>query len=189
MKMLRRTTQLLSLSVLIVISSQASALSCMRPDPVQSCKSMVEQKQTPLVANGVLKISKIISKEVAQGAIGGKGPMVAEYLFTGTIRDKSGKRNAKGESVRISTSCAGPWCANLPKDNASGYFLLKAADDSGLALHIGPCTFQPFTVTESQADALEACATPEPVTPSKDSANKGGSQIFSQGSSDKKLVQ
>ena len=94
----------------------------------------------------------------------------------------------------ISTSCAGPWCARLPTDKKSGYFLLTTDTKDGLKLKLGACSAQPFSATEQQVKNLENCVTPEPVKPkpsSKPNAanNTAGSQLYSQGNGDNKLVQ
>jgi hypothetical protein len=153
---------------------------------------MQEASQAPIVANGELRLSKIISQETNRMVIGNKGAAVAEYLFTGSLSDKSGKRDVKDAKLRISTSCIASWCGRLPEENSSGYFLFKSEEKVGLTLSIGACTFQPFSVTGKQATELEACATPEPVVvkpqPPKEVKPKAGSQIFSQDQTGKSLV-
>ena len=144
-------------TVLLSTAQSAFALSCARPDPVRTCHSMQEQQLSPIWANGQLNFSKIISQENNEGNIGGKGAAVADYTFTGTLTDKSGIRSVKNTALRISTSCAGPWCANLPDDENSGYYLLQPNGKSGMKLHIGPCTFLPYSVTEQERKEIEAC--------------------------------
>lgn len=177
---------------LLASTQQAHALSCMRPDPVQICKSM----DKPVWAKGQLRLNKVISQEKNEGSIGGQGPAVADYLFTGTVNDQSGMREVTDAKVRITTSCAGPWCAKLPEDKKAGNFLLKSDDKTGMSLHLGACDFQPYGVTEAQEKAIQACVTPQPVKPVKNAAEtpkavepKGSSQIYSQSSRDKKLVE
>lgn len=181
--------QALTITTLMVMTHSAFALSCMRPDPVQQCKQMQTDKASPTWANGTLALKKIISQKKNESNLGGKGPAVAEYLFTGSLSDKAGKRDVKNAKILISTSCAGPWCANLPTDKTSGYFLLKTAAKSGLKLHLGACSFQPFTVTAQQAKDIETCVTPdEPVKKPEVVKNTGSSQIYTQRNKNKKLV-
>lgn len=181
------SVQVIATTVLLTTTHSAFALSCVRPDPVRECKQMQSDKMSPVWANGQLQLKKIISQEKNERNLGGKGPSVAEYSFTGSISDKAGKRDVKNAKVLISTSCAGPWCANLPQDKKSGYFLLKTDAKAGLKLHLGACSFQPFTVTEQQAKDIEACVTPEPAEP-KVIKNTGSSQIYTQRNKNKKLV-
>lgn len=188
MSIQRFSSNILVCTALLVMTQQAYALSCMRPDPVQMCKAM----DNPIWATGELRLSKVISQEKNAGSVGGQGPAVADYLFTGSVSDKTGKRDVKGAKLRISTSCAGPWCAKLPDDKKTGSFLLKSDDTLGMSLHLGPCDFQPFDVTEEQNKAIQACATPKPVIPTappKEIKKKGASQIYSQRNRDKKLVE
>lgn len=172
--------QTTTVTLLLTTVQSAFALSCIRPDPVQSCKQMQSDNQSPVWVNGTLRLKRIISQETRGKSIGGKGPAVAEYIFTGDLSDKSGKRAVKGIPLTISTSCAGPWCASLPQDNKSGYFLMKGDDKSGLKLNLGACSFQPFQVTAEQVKAVEACVTPKPVKKPEEVKNNGGSQIFTQ---------
>ncbi|MGB1310963.1 MAG: hypothetical protein ACPG47_07105 [Leucothrix sp.] len=178
--------QALSTTALIAFSGSAFALSCMKPDPVQQCQRMQTENLSPVWAKGQLRLKKVISQKAKEMNIGGKGPAVAEYSFTGDIRDKAGKRAVKDAKITITTSCVGPWCAKLPADKSSGAFLLKSDAQSGLKLHLGACSFQPFTVTAKESSAIEACVTPKPVV-EKPAKQTGGSQIFSQRNK-KKLV-
>ena len=179
--------QAIATTILLATTSSAYALSCARPDPVMQCKSMLESKtSSPAFINGQLVLKKVISQEVKEMNIGGKGPALAEYRFTGSLSDKNGKRDVKNEKVLISTSCAGPWCARLPENNKSVNFLLTTDAKAGLKLHIGACSFQP-SLTEQQLKEIEACVTPEPVKP-KVVENKGSSQVYSQRNKDNKLV-
>lgn len=179
--------KLFAITTLLSMTHSVYALSCMKPDPVKQCKSMQESKtSSPAFINGQLVLKKVISQEVKEMNIGGKGPALAEYLFTGSLSDKSGKRDVKNEKVLISTSCAGPWCASLPEANKSVNFLLTTDAKAGLKLHIGACSFQP-SLTDQQLKEIEACVTPEPIKP-KVVENKGSSQIYSQRNKDNKLV-
>ena len=181
--------QAVATTVLLAATSSAFALSCARPDHVMQCKSMQESKtSSPAFITGTLVLKKVISQEVREMNIGGKGPAVAEYHFTGSLRDKKGKRDVKNEKIIISTSCAGPWCAKLPENNRTGNFLLTTNAKEGLKLHIGACSFQPTNLTDQQLKEIEACVTPEPVKP-KVVENKGSSQIYTQRNKDKKLVE
>ena len=191
MNIQRKAASTIAATVLLMTTYQAQALSCMRPDPVQMCKAMQESQQSPALVNGELRLDKIISQETRPGSAGNKGPAVADYLFTGSISDKAGTREVKDAKLRVTTSCVASWCARLPESKTSGYFLVKADETAGLALQLGACSAQPFTVTEPQAALLETCVTPEPVAPVlpvKPVKNKVGSQIFSQGNSAKELV-
>lgn len=180
--------QVCAATVLLTATSSAFALSCMKPNPVMQCKELQKSDTTsPAFADGQLKLSKIISQEVGERNIGGKGPAVAEYLFSGNLSDKTGKREVKNKKITITTSCAGPWCARLPENNKTGYFLLKTQAYEDLKLHLGACTFQPFQLNEQQVKDMEACVTPEPVKPEV-VQNKGGSQVYSQRNKEKKLV-
>lgn len=180
--------QTLATIMLLATTHSAFALSCARVDPVKQCQMMQTEKKSPVLINGQLQLKKIISQETREGNIGGKGPTVAEYRFTGNLSDMKGKRAVKNAKIIISTSCAGPWCANLPASNKSGVFLLKGGTKAGLKLHLGACSFQPMAVTDQQTKALEACVTPKPVKPPV-VQNTGSSQVYTQRNKDKKLVQ
>lgn len=144
-------------ALFLAAANPAHALSCAKPDPVQICHMMQEQQLSPIWADGELSLEKIISQEENEMNLGGKGAAVADYSFTGTVTDQSGVRSVKNAALRISTSCAGPWCASLPKDQNRGYFLLQPKGKSGMKLHIGPCTFVPYAVTDQQKKEIEAC--------------------------------
>lgn len=157
MKINHINLHILTGTILLSAAHPAFALSCARPDPVQICQLMQEQQLSPIWANGEMSLSKIISQEENEGNIGGKGAAVADYTFNGTLTDRSGVRSVKNAALRVSTSCAGPWCASLPGDNNGGYYLLEPNGKSGMKLHIGPCTFLPFSVTEDERKEIEAC--------------------------------
>jgi len=59
------------------------------------------EKMSPVWANGQLQLKKIISQEKKAMNLGGKGPAVAEYLFTGSISDNAGKRDVKNANILI----------------------------------------------------------------------------------------
>lgn len=158
--------QILAATTLLTVSQSAFALSCMKPDPVQICQQMQQQQLSPIWADGQLSLQRIISQEENEMNIGAKGAAVADYAFTGTLTDQSGVRNVKNAALRITTSCAGPWCASLPENGKSGYFLLEAKGKSAMELHIGPCTFVPYTVTEQEKKAIAACVQPQTQTQS-----------------------
>ena len=180
--------QLLATTMLLSVTHSAFALSCARPDPVMQCERMQDNEtSSPALINGQLVLKRIISQETKEMNLGGKGPALAEYHFTGSLSDKSGKRDVKNEKVLISTSCAGPWCARLPKDKSSGTFILKTEAEAGLKMHIGACSVQPSILTDQQLKEIEACVTPEPVKP-KVVENKGSSQIYSQPNKEARLV-
>ena len=179
MKIKNTSLQALTAITLMTFTHSAFALSCMKPDPIRQCKQMQAEKLSPVLANGTLTLKKIISQETKEMNIGGKGPAVAEYHFTGSVSDEAGKREVKNTKILISTSCAGPWCAKLPTSKTSGYFLLKTEPKSVLKLHLGACSFQPFTVTEQQVKNLETCVTPKPVK-KPELVNNGSSQIYTQ---------
>lgn len=153
--------QILAATTLLTATQSAVALSCMKPDPVQICHQMQEQRLSPIWADGQLTLERIISQEEDEMNIGAKGAAVADYSFTGTVTDKSGVRSVQNSALRITTSCAGPWCASLPENGRSGYFLLEPGGKSGMKLHIGACTFVPYTVTEQEKAEIEACAAGE----------------------------
>ncbi len=157
MKIRHVNLHFLTIAILLTTTHPAFALSCARPDPVQICQLMHEQQLSPIWANGEMGLSKIISQEENEGSIGGKGAAVADYTFSGTLTDESGVRSVKNAALRISTSCAGPWCASLPSDDNGGYYLLEPNGKSGMKLHIGPCTFLPYSVTDKEKKEIEAC--------------------------------
>nr|CAA6823351.1 MAG: Unknown protein [uncultured Thiotrichaceae bacterium] len=161
MEIKRISLQILAATTLLTITHSAFALSCIKPDPVQACQQMQEQQQSPIWANGQLNLQKIISQEENEMSVSGKGAAVADYSFTGTVTDQSGIRSVKNAALRITTSCAGPWCANLPESGIRGYFLLEPSGKSAMKLHIGPCTFMPYAVTEQEKNAIEACVQPQ----------------------------
>lgn len=164
MKIKHTSLQILAATTLLTATHSAFALSCVRPDPVQICHQMQAEQLSPIWANGQLSLDKIISQEENEMNIGAKGAAVADYSFTGTVTDKSGVRSVKNSALRITTSCAGPWCASLPEDKKSGYFLLEPRGKSGMKLHIGACTFVPYAVTEQEKQAIEACVQAKPAS-------------------------
>lgn len=149
--------QILAATTLLTITHSVFALSCMPPDPVQICHQMQQQQLSPIWANGQLSLKEIISQEKSEMSTSGKGAAVADYSFTGTVTDNSGARSVKSANLRVTTSCIGPWCASLPQDKKSGYFLLQPNGQAGMKLHIGSCTFMPYSVTEQQKNEIEAC--------------------------------
>jgi len=162
--------QIIASAVLLTTAHSTFALSCMQPDPVRECKQMQSDNRSPVLANGRLTLERIISQTENPVNIGGQGPAVALYRFTGSISDKLGKNRSANTRVLLTTSCAGPWCASLPENEKSGVFLLE--NERGLKLKLGACSFQPFRVTAQQTEELEACVTPEPVKP-KTAKKKG----------------
>ena len=93
--------QAFTITVLMTVTHTAFALSCMRPDPVEQCRQLQTAGMPPVFANGQLRLKKIISQEKKEMNIGGKGPSVAEYLFTGKINDSTGEQDVKNANILI----------------------------------------------------------------------------------------
>lgn len=136
-------------------ASQAAALSCMRPDPVDAFAR----------ANAATEVYVIVLGQFS----GGPGPRpedpsntqpenrVYDMTFTGHTLNRDGPAEPVNRTVRVVEQCVSAWCASVPTGQQVLTFLRVDAGADPL-LEVGPCYPDFFTdPTTGQIDAIKDC--------------------------------
>lgn len=133
-------TSLIGLASLFALTFNAHALSCMRPDPVQTVHWQQEAGKTPVVAVGKISIFHgSLEPEVKQNPNERVGTEAHGY-FSGKLYGPNDVLEIHNLYVKVIVDCAGPWCGGGP---INGPLLILGTEDSGgdsiHTLSHGPC--------------------------------------------------
>lgn len=147
---------------LAVIATQASALSCLRPDPIQSFQVAAGAEAEYLILKGkfAFDANLLPQSEVASGLVLPQ-PVAAE--FRGQSLTVDGFTNPLTGLITVMPVCIGAFCGGLTPGVEVIAFARK--QDNIYVVDADPCgawVFTPDAVTEA---ALAACVRGEPCVP------------------------
>lgn len=137
-----------------LIAGQATALSCMRPDPTASFARASASDDTYYVLYGTLDFdASALPQDVENRA---RQPDPVPAVFRGNGVSKTGFNLRLDVPVTLQSVCAGPWCGTT-QPNTPALIFARVRDDQ-IVVEIGPCGGQVF-LEPSQADltAMTQC--------------------------------
>ncbi len=128
--------------LLVCVSTQAAALSCIEPNVERQFNEWVDSKDTYYIGVGTLTptdtLPKIPNALDLNGGFEDKEPIRASYLFSGELLD--GEQGHLVElPITVSVSCIGPWCGGFPKAGKSGLMALRGIGLQDLTLDMNAC--------------------------------------------------
>lgn len=142
-------------AMIALIAGQASALSCMRPDPVSAYQQAADAQGVYYVLYGALDFDAI---ELPKGVENNpRAPAPISAMFHGNGLSPEGFNLRFDQPVTVQPICAGPWCGQVAPHTAAIVFV-QALDDH-LLLEVGPCGGQVFEQpSQADLDAMVQCA-------------------------------
>ena len=145
-----------------MLATQASALSCIRPDPIQSFQVAAGQAAEYLILKGQFAFDPALlpQSEVSSGLV---LPQPIPAQFAGQSLTTDGFTNPISGPITVMPVCIGAFCGGLIPGAEVIAFARK--QDSIYVVEADPCSawvFTPDPVTEA---ALAACVRGEPCVP------------------------
>jgi hypothetical protein len=123
---------------LIFCASQASALSCMRPDVANSFQRFAAASESYVVLYGTFSFDDRLLPRAPAGNPNNTDPNTfITTTFVGTSLSKAGFINRFSRDITLNATCLGPWCSGMTPDVPIVAFVQKGADE--YTLTIGPC--------------------------------------------------
>lgn len=124
-----------AIALLLLTATQAAALSCRRPDPVQLCTQARDSTDSFVAIYGTLDLTGVAipkSKERRTQAL-----TFSNVPMRGLSLTTDGFSQPFDRTISLRLTCAGPWCGRPPRPGNLIAFLQKTA--AGYVLEIGPC--------------------------------------------------
>ena len=122
--------------LLVVISGPATALSCMRPDPVATFQRLAAAPESYFVLYGTLVFDETaLPQGTNDFAPAAPDPIPARFVGKGL--SQSGFVTAYVSDVLLQVTCAGPWCGSARSGGEAIYFV--PASDPPVTMMAGPC--------------------------------------------------
>jgi hypothetical protein len=149
----------------VMISQSASALSCARPDLVQTLE---DAKASPKIYH--VLVGRFLSRadRPQHGGYGSpedqftpKPPILTPAVFEGVSLATSPGQDYPLRQFRvdIETSCIGPWCSSPPDSSQELISFVEARDGRPPILRISPCPNSTFQAEAKAVRKLRQCLT------------------------------
>lgn len=135
-------------SVLILATTQVSALSCMRPDPIMTFQFLASEPEPYFVIYGTLDFdAALLPPALSDDQMRIIGPIPAQ--FTGKGLSGAGFVTDYVSPVSLQITCAGQWCGAAQSGVSSVIFV--EASEAPVTITAGPCGGRIF---ENPSDAV-----------------------------------
>lgn len=145
---------LIAAIALIAIAGQAAALSCMRPDPVDTFARVSAADDTYYLLYGTLDFDA--SKQPKGVVKKPRDPAPIDAVFDGFALDQSGFNTPYKTAALLQNKCAGPWCGSQEPGVTSLFFAMVQGDQ--IVISASPCGGSIFTNPQpSVLNAMTAC--------------------------------
>ena len=143
------------LALALLAATQATALTCVRPDPLRSFRDAQAAPESYVVLHGTLEFDPAGMPDGGVSQDPAPQPDPVGAAFSGLALGPGGFTRPVQDSVTLQPTCAGPWCGSI----APGTYLVFAeVTESGYRVEIGPCGGGAFDeVSETTLARLAAC--------------------------------
>lgn len=123
-------------ALLAMFSGQAHALSCMRPDPIETFQQLAAATESYFVLYGTLSFDE---DDLPAGVSyeNTRNPDPIPGRFVGKGLTVNGFTNTYVGQVNLQVGCAGPWCGSARSGIEAVYFV--PASERPVSLQAGPC--------------------------------------------------
>lgn len=150
-------------AALVVISGQAQALSCLRPDPITTFQQLAAAPESYYVLKGTLTFDEnLLPEGVSNDRVAAPAPIPA--FFRGKGLTRQGFVNDYVSNVTLQVTCAGPWCGSAAS-GMEGVFFVPATDPP-VTIEAGPCGGMIYErITQATEDMLTSCMQGGTCTP------------------------
>lgn len=142
--------------LIALMAGQASALSCLRPDPVAAFQRAADADATYYVLYGTLDFDTRLLPQSGDGMSAPIEPAPISAFFRGNGLSKTGFNLRFDQPVTLQPVCGGPWCGSASAHTPAIAFVRVVGDE--LLLEIGPCGGQFFEQpSQADLDAMVQC--------------------------------
>jgi hypothetical protein len=124
-------------SMLAVISGQALALSCLRPDPVTTFQQLAAEPESYFVLYGTLTFDESALPQGTNSFEDITPPDPIPIHFVGKGLSKSGFATPYVSRAMLQVTCAGQWCGSVRSGAEAIYFV--SASEPPVAMQAGAC--------------------------------------------------
>lgn len=140
--------------MIALVTEQASALSCMQPDPVMAFQNAAESDATYYVLYGTLDFD---AGKQPKGVVNEeRNPDPIPAVFRGNGLSKTGFNLRFDQAVTLKPDCAGPWCGSTVPHTAA--LIFARVQGSEIIVDVGPCGGQVFLEpSRSDLNAMTQC--------------------------------
>ena len=146
---------LLLASALVMIAGQSHALSCMRPDPIETFQSLAAAPESYFVLYGQITFDKAeLPDGVSMDQF--RAPDLIAARFEGKGLTRNGFTSDYFSDVNLQVQCAGPWCGSARSGVDAVYFV--EAMDPPVTMIADPCGGRIFEEpTDAVLEMLTSC--------------------------------
>ncbi|WP_298294714.1 hypothetical protein [uncultured Litoreibacter sp.] len=142
---------ILAATLVAVSASQASALSCIRPDVATAFKDASDSDRNYVVLKGTFEFTPPAKTDKPQAE-------TVDSQFRGRLLTGGGFTQTVSAPVEIDMTCAGEWCAQVDP-NVEYIAFVENIDNERLIFEVGPCYGFAFKEPAQEAvKRLENCA-------------------------------
>ena len=150
----------------LMLSNSAFALSCMQPDLVKTLEeAKASEKIYHILVGKFVALNPPPKRERPDGFVTpqdhfqGRPPMISQSYFEGFSLAQSSRRDVHLSRfpVDIETSCAGPWCSDVPSGQHDIIAFVEARPGQAPLLKISPCPSMTFGATAPQVQKVRQC--------------------------------
>ncbi|EBA13600.1 hypothetical protein [Roseobacter sp. CCS2] len=123
-------------AVIAMVAGQGHALSCMRPDPVETFQRLAAAPESYFVLYGQLTFDEAdLPAGVSMDQSRAPDPIAARFAGKGLSRD--GFTIDYHSDATLQVTCAGPWCGSARSGVDAVYFVEAA--DAPVTMQAGAC--------------------------------------------------
>lgn len=155
--------QLLLAVMLAVLGGQAAALSCARPDPIETFQRIGVSPEPYIVLYGQLSFDEA-ALDTGDGRVPVPPASPVPATFKGQGLTMSGFREIADAKIDLQVTCAGPWCGSARSGVDAVYFVSRTPD--ALIVEADPCGGLIFEAPSREVRAmLTSCMQGRQCTP------------------------
>jgi len=149
---------------MVMLSESAFALSCARPDVVKTLEDAKASEKLYYVLVG--NFTPIGPRPKPHGGyispedqFKPRPPQITPSMFDGYSVGKTRYQDSHLTRfpLDIETSCAGPWCSDLPSGDREMIAFVEARDGQVPLLKISPCPYWTFTAEDEHVKKIRQC--------------------------------
>jgi len=150
----------------LLLSESAFALSCAAPDLVKTLEdAKASEKLYHILVGNFVSVSPRPNNEPFGGYVSPedqfkpKPPKITSAYFEGYSLAQSPRHDVPLARfpVDIETSCAGPWCSDVPSSDRELIAFVQARDGQTPLLKISPCPYWTFEANREQVQKIRQC--------------------------------
>jgi len=146
---------LVTSAMIATMATQSAALSCLRPDPIETFQRLAAAEESYFVLKGTLTFDET----ALPPSVGDNQTIVPEPIpgfFVGSGLTKDGFVSDYVSNVLLQINCAGPWCGSA-RSNVDAIWFVPFSDPPATLL-AGPCGGMTFyDPSEAVVAMLESC--------------------------------